>query len=336
MKKIGLAGFGTIGRRVANAIDKQQDMKVVGVSKTTPDMTANIAEEQYGLYGVSNKNAESLDSAGLNTEGTLEDLTEQSDIIVDTSPSGHGEENKSIYEEKGTKAVFQGGEDSNVADQSYNSYVALDKNTDYTECDYLRVVSCNTTGISRLASSIESGIQWIQATLIRRAADPNEDSKGPINDTVRSSNVPSHHAEDVKELYPNLDIHTMAVKVPVTSMHMHSIDVKLEQPEQFDVGKLKNRNRINFIPEQYDETGGQLSELATTSHRSSDSIFENTIWGNTFQKDNGRIRLFQGVHQRGVTVPETIDAIRAINGEPVQESVRQTDENLGITNSRHR
>ena len=34
--KVGINGFGTIGKRVADAIDAQDDMVVVGVTKTGP------------------------------------------------------------------------------------------------------------------------------------------------------------------------------------------------------------------------------------------------------------------------------------------------------------
>lgn len=331
MKKVGLAGFGTIGRRVANAVDKQPDMTVIGVAKKTPNLASNTIQGKYKLYGVTNEDVGKLESAELETHGTLNKLTEESDIMVDVSPSGYGEKNKELYKDKNTKAIFQGGEQASIADESYNTYIAVNDDTDYGEKDYLRVVSCNTTGISRLISDIQSQIQYIHVTLIRRAADPNEPQKGPINDIVRSTNQPSHHAEDVNELFPSLNIHTMAVRAPITTMHMHSIDIELRNKSDFQLSQLKQKNRINVVPEPYDETSGQLSELAITN--SSGSIFGNVIWEDTFQRSQDRVRLFQGISQRDVTVPETIDAIRAISGESIEESMITTDESLTIKNS---
>ena len=35
--KVGINGFGVIGRRVAYAVNKQEDMELIGVGKTSPD-----------------------------------------------------------------------------------------------------------------------------------------------------------------------------------------------------------------------------------------------------------------------------------------------------------
>ena len=40
--KVGINGFGVIGRRVAYAVNKQEDMELVGVGKTSPDYKAKI------------------------------------------------------------------------------------------------------------------------------------------------------------------------------------------------------------------------------------------------------------------------------------------------------
>lgn len=41
--KVGVNGFGTIGRRVALAVTLQKDMRLVGVVKRTPDYAALYA-----------------------------------------------------------------------------------------------------------------------------------------------------------------------------------------------------------------------------------------------------------------------------------------------------
>ena len=37
--KVAINGYGTIGKRVADAVSKQDDMKVIGVVKTRPTST---------------------------------------------------------------------------------------------------------------------------------------------------------------------------------------------------------------------------------------------------------------------------------------------------------
>lgn len=41
--KIAVNGYGTIGKRVADAVRAQDDMEVVGISKTKPNYEAAVA-----------------------------------------------------------------------------------------------------------------------------------------------------------------------------------------------------------------------------------------------------------------------------------------------------
>jgi glyceraldehyde-3-phosphate dehydrogenase (NAD(P)) len=49
--KIAVNGYGTIGKRVADAVRAQDDMEVVGVSKTKPNYEAQVAHYLgYDIY----------------------------------------------------------------------------------------------------------------------------------------------------------------------------------------------------------------------------------------------------------------------------------------------
>ncbi|WP_413828406.1 glyceraldehyde 3-phosphate dehydrogenase NAD-binding domain-containing protein, partial [Methanobrevibacter sp. UBA46] len=51
MKSVAINGYGTIGKRVADAVAAQKDMKIVGVSKTRPTFEARAAvNKDYPLY----------------------------------------------------------------------------------------------------------------------------------------------------------------------------------------------------------------------------------------------------------------------------------------------
>ena len=41
--KVAINGYGTIGKRVADAVDAQDDMEVVGVTKTGPSFGCEMA-----------------------------------------------------------------------------------------------------------------------------------------------------------------------------------------------------------------------------------------------------------------------------------------------------
>jgi len=43
---VGVNGYGTIGKRVADAIVRQPDMKLVGVVKIIPDYNARLVVEK--------------------------------------------------------------------------------------------------------------------------------------------------------------------------------------------------------------------------------------------------------------------------------------------------
>jgi glyceraldehyde-3-phosphate dehydrogenase (NAD(P)) len=53
MIKVAINGYGTIGKRVADAVSAQQDMEIIGVSKTKPSAEALIAVQKgYPVYFV--------------------------------------------------------------------------------------------------------------------------------------------------------------------------------------------------------------------------------------------------------------------------------------------
>ena len=72
MIRVGVNGFGTIGRRVADVVAKSPDMKLVGVVKTKPDYKAKIAAQKgYTLFGVDAKSVKSFKDGGYKAAGML-------------------------------------------------------------------------------------------------------------------------------------------------------------------------------------------------------------------------------------------------------------------------
>ncbi len=57
--------------------------------------------------------------AGIEPSGTIDEMIDESDVVVDATPNGVGAEYKKIYVEKGKPALFQGGEKSNVGEMSF-------------------------------------------------------------------------------------------------------------------------------------------------------------------------------------------------------------------------
>ena len=111
--KVGVAGYGVIGQRLADGVALQGDMELVGVADVAPTLSVRALKERgmpYALYTADPSRQGALDEAGIPVSGTLEDLVQQVDIMLDATSAGVGLKNKEIYQKSGKKAVFQGGE----------------------------------------------------------------------------------------------------------------------------------------------------------------------------------------------------------------------------------
>lgn len=203
--------------------------------------------------------------------------------------------------------------------------------------DAVRVVSCNTTGLSRLVAPLEEayGVEKVRATLVRRGGDPDQTGRGPINDILPDPiSVPSHHGPDVNTIFPDLAIDTLGLKVPATLMHMHSLNIELaSEPTSKEVRELLGgESRIFVVDEGMAIDGtGKLREFARDRDRPRGDLWENCIWGESINVTGSELYLFQAIHQESDVIPENVDAIRAMIGlADKEESMALTDESLGI------
>jgi len=314
--KIAINGYGTIGKRVADAVTAQDDMEIAGVVKTRPSFEAKLANDRgFAVYAASPNNIDSFKQAGLEVSGTLDDLLADVDLVVDCTPGGVGAAYKELYRKHGIKAIWQGGEDHEVAGFSFNSEVNY---ADAIGRDFTRVVSCNTTGLTRALYPLDQtyGIKKSRVTLMRRAADPGNIKSGPINAIVPNPiSLPSHHGPDVNSILPHLEIATVAVKLSTTIMHFHAFNVELNsnfEPQDI-IDLYAARPRIRFVSGADKITStAEVMELARDLGRSRSDMFENVIWKDSISKYHGELYFFQAIHQESDVVPENVDAIRAM------------------------
>ncbi len=335
--RVAVNGFGTIGKRVADAVAKQPDMELVGVAKTRPSYEARRAlEKGYSLYVTGQGKPEDFTAVGLSVVGSIKDLLGKVDIVVDAAPDKIGRENRKLYEAAGVRAIFQGGEKADVAEASFNALA------NYAACRgkrMLRVVSCNTTGIARAAAVLRErwGVDHWEVTLVRRAADPAETKKGPINGIMPTFHLPSHHGPDVQTILPDLQIATTAVVVPTTLMHVHVNHVRLtrapkDTAEVLDAFRTTPRFRV-FAPWEHVDGTPQVMEYARDRGLGFNDMMENVLWDEGFRLDGRDAYFFQAIHQESIVVPENVDAIRAsleLESEG-RVSIAKTDRALGLT-----
>ncbi|ADX85522.1 phosphorylating glyceraldehyde-3-phosphate dehydrogenase [Saccharolobus islandicus] len=334
MISVAVNGYGTIGKRVADAILKQPDMRLIGVAKTSPNYEAFIAHRKGIKIYVPQQSIKKFEESGIPVAGTIEDLVKASDIVVDTTPNGVGAQYKPIYQQFQRNAIFQGGEKAEVADISFSALCNYDEALGKK---YIRVVSCNTTALLRTICTINkvTKVEKVRATIVRRAADQKEVKKGPINSLVPDpATVPSHHAKDVNSVIKNLDIVTMAVIAPTTLMHMHFINITLkDKVEKKDVlSVLENSPRIVLISSKYDaEATAELVEVARDLKRERNDIPEVMVFDDSVYVKDNEVMLMYAVHQESIVVPENVDAIRASTRlMSAEDSIRITNESLGI------
>jgi glyceraldehyde-3-phosphate dehydrogenase (NAD(P)) len=334
MIKVGINGYGTIGKRVAEAIKLQPDMKLIGVTKATPNYEAYIAYRRNIPIYVPTDSLKKFEEAGIKVNGTIEDLFREAEIIVDATPNGVGAQYKQIYQNFGKNAIFQGGEKSNVADISFSSLCNYDEA--YGK-KYIRVVSCNTTGLLRTICIINSisKVKKVRATIVRRAADPKEVKRGPINSLIPDpASIPSHHAKDVQTVIKDLDIITMAVVAPTTLMHLHLINIEVSNPvDKKDlVESFLNTPRFVLISNKSQITStAEIMEAVRDLGRYRNDLMEIAVFEDSIYSKGNEIFLMYAVHQESIVVPENIDAIRAsLKIKTKEDSINTTNETLGL------
>ena len=337
MIKVAVNGYGTIGKRVADAVTAQPDMEVVGVSKTSVSADAYIAKKRgYPLYIADIGKKAAFEKAGIEIAGDVEAMFKAADIIVDATPGGVGEKNRPIYEKLGKKAIFQGGEAHEVAGFSFNAHVNYKEAQEHR---FARIVSCNSTGLVRIIHTLDQafGVERVRAVMVRRASDPGDVKRGPVDATVLNpATIPSHHGPDVNTVLPHINIVTLAMIVPTTFMHMHAIqmDLKKETTRDEVLQVFKNHSRIGIVRKDTGiKSNAQLREYAQDLRRPRADVWENGIFEESVSVLDGKeFYCFQAIHQEADVIPENVDCIRAMMGtvKDPQESIRMTNEALNF------
>ncbi len=332
--KVGINGYGTIGKRVATAVNQQDDMEIIGVTKTRPTYEARLAAEfGYPLYVPADK-VDDFKAAGLEVAGTVDDLIGKADIIVDCTPGKVSGEYKEKYSKAGVKAIWQGGEDHSLTGISFNAAA------NYKEswgAQFSRVVSCNTTGLLRTLYPLDRDykIKNGYVTLIRRSADPNDSKAGPINAIEPVVKIPTHHGIDVQSVLPWINIQTMAVKVPTTLMHIHTVALELEKEATTEdvIALFRTIPRVKLVKSKEGvKSTAQIMDLAREMGRTRGDMFEIVVWEDGIKVVGNTLYYYQAVNQESDVIPENIDCIRSMCKleEDPAVSIAKTNRAMGI------
>lgn len=336
MIKVGINGYGTIGKRVADAVAMQKDMKLVGVTAHSYSFNTEVAKEKgYRIFTTSEDNDLKLN--GIEPDGNINNLLEQTDVVVDATPKKVGKENlEKFYMPKKVKAILQGGEKHETAG---TSFVAQCNYNEAVNKDCARIVSCNTTGLCRTLHAVDKkyGVASVHATMIRRGADPGDIHHGPINAIVPVLEMPSHHGPDVQTVLRNVQIFTTALSVPSTLMHLHTLTVDLKKKANVEdvVELFKNSTRIRIVRNaEHLRSTAEIMEFARDLGRLRGDMPEICVWQEAIgvtSNSHNKLLYMQAVHQESDVIPENIDCIRAMMGfKDGNKSIEMTNKTFNI------
>lgn len=334
--RVAVNGFGVIGKRVTDAVLLQDDMQLVGVCDVASDLRLHtLAVKGIALYAASDEAYRAMSEAGLPVSGSLDALLDQADLVVDCTPKRVGAVNVERYRARGIKFIVHGGEKHEVTG---HSFVAESSFSSAVGRESTRVVSCNTTSIVRTLTALKGAglLKRARGTLLRRATDPWEsDAGGIMNTLVPEPEIPSHQGPDARSVDPELDVVTMAVKVPETLAHLHYWAVQLSRPAEKEevLHAFRASSRIALIRTSDGLTAlNTVKELMADLERPRDNLYEVALWEDMLRTEGDELFYAYMVDNQAIVIPETIDAIRALTGlEPDDDaSIARTNASLGI------
>jgi glyceraldehyde-3-phosphate dehydrogenase (NAD(P)) len=334
--KVGIIGYGVIGKRVADAVVLQNDMELVGVCDVVSDWRIKMAvDKEFSIYAFDDTFKKQMTDSGIPIVGILDDIITQSDIIVDCTPKSIAAKNIDKYKASNTKFILHGGEKHETTGHSFsaeNNYKSA------VNLDATRVVSCNTTSILRTLTALKRAglLDYARGTLLRRATDPWESHLGGIMNTmVPERDIPSHQGPDAQSVDPDLDVITSAIKVPQTLSHLHYWNVKLKKQASKEevLNAFKTSSRIKLI--QYNQglvSNNTIKEMFLDMGRPWGDMYEVAIWEDMLKVVGDELFYAYVVDNQAIVIPETIDAIRALTGIETDgvKSISKTNESLGI------
>ena len=334
--RVAVNGYGVIGKRVVDAVAAQDDMEVVGVVDVETDWRMRLVlEKGFNLFAADGDHLAAMRAAGLKPSGSLDELLHRTEVVVDCTPKRIAAKNVTLYRDRRIKFIVQGGEKHEITG---HSFVAESSYAGAVGRAATRVVSCNTTSVVRTLTALKRAglLQRARGTLLRRATDPWESHTGGIMNTlVPEAEIPSHQGPDAKTVDPDLDVVTMAVKVPETLAHLHywAVDLTRKASKDEILAALRSSPRIAFIRTQDGLTAlNTVKELMADFGRPRDNMYEVAVWEDMLAVEGNEAFYAYMVDNQAIVIPETIDAIRALTAREAdpRASIEKTNDALGV------
>ena len=336
MIKVGVCGYGTIGQRLADGVALQKDMQLIGVADVAPTLAIRALKEKgmpYNLFLSVEDYRSDFEKLNIPVSGTMEEMVQKCDIILDATNAGVGAKNKEIYTKYGKKAIFQGGEKNSVADVFFHGYANYEKGIGK---QFLKLTSCNTTGLIRAVDCLDRdyGIDRVAITIVRRVADPGDYHRGLTN-ALQIDKAPSHQAVDLMTIMPHINATGILIHTPVTHGHIITVVAtgKKKITKDMALKSFLNHDRIRVVKISEGFLGNSsFFKYARDLGNPRGDMYEIGLWEDSIVESGDDIMFAINIPQESVTIPETVDGIRAACEMQTNrlEGVAKTNEFLGI------
>jgi glyceraldehyde-3-phosphate dehydrogenase (NAD(P)) len=334
---VALVGFGSQGRRVAEAISRQEDMELVGVALSQPDLSAHLASRiGYPVYFTDSKSARLFKKSEISCQGSIEILISKAKVIVDCTPSGIGKQNKEkFYQKFGVKAIFQAGEDPTIA--SVPTFISLIDYEKARKAMFVRLASPFATALTRTLLPLQKGfgVKRVACTFVRTGSETMRAHQGPVDTLIPE---PPRAMQSIKmelsRMLGTVEVFLSSIKVPSILLDTQSVFVELtNQTSANAVAELLARTPrvVMLSSERGLFSTDTVFEFFRRIRPFSGDIYEVCVWKEQIEVQGHRIKFTQTLDPHSVHIPEAIDAIRAMTTKiSFSESLRRTDKSLCI------
>ncbi|MCK4424410.1 type II glyceraldehyde-3-phosphate dehydrogenase [Candidatus Bathyarchaeota archaeon] len=335
--KVGLVGYGSQGRRIAEAISVQKDMELTGICLKEPDISALMAARKgFVIYLADSHYAGAFKKTGIDVQGSISSLLYNVDVVVDVTPSGVGKKNKEkFYSKYDVKAVFQAGEPFEVAD--IQVFMSTINYNEARKASSVRVPSPFAVYLTRILKplDVEFGIKHTTCTLILPGTEPMRGHHGPVDTIIPDKPYVAHDTlrVEMQQMLPRSFTFT-SFAVPSILLAVGAVVVDLEQTTSTEnvIDLLCRIPRSILVRSDMGlHSTDAIFEYIRRVARPSADIYEVCTWREHVEAINCRLKLVQAFDPHCVQTPEVIDAIRALaSEEKMEESFNRTNEALGL------
>jgi len=334
---VAIVGFGSQGRRTAEAVARQNDMKVMGVALSQPDFSAHLASRVgYPIYSMEPKAMSVFKKAGISCKGTIENLLPKVKAVVDCTPAGVGKQNKDrFYGNYNIKVVFQAGEDPANAD--IPAFFSITTYNKALKAKFVRVASPFAVSAGRTLWALlqKVGVKRVLCTFVRAGSETTRAHQGPVDTIIPEPPANLQRIKwELNHIFSETEILLSSVKVPSILLDVQSIFFELAEKVRLNTvtNLLSTTSRVSVISS--DEglfSTDTLFEFFRRTRPSSADMYEVCVWKEQIEVNGNTLRLTQAVDPHSVHIPDVIDAIRAMTTKISRnESARLTDQSLGM------